>query len=194
VVLALAAEDGSKASVHNDRPRAQKACRELERRHGLRRLEARERSTGSRGIKPGEQRADARRLRDHGERGEHPERGSRHTLERIVRACATASRTESEFLRSLREHGLQLRPRYATGGTKKVVGYSVRLPGLSEGRDRMVWYGGGRLAKDLTLPALRSWGSGHGRRGQARWRSGTRGRPAGRARRPSGVLSSRSAA
>jgi hypothetical protein len=125
VVVALAAEDGTKASVDNDRPRTPKACRELEQRHGLRRLEAREQSTGSRGIKPGEQRADARRLRDHGKRGEHRERGSRHPLERIVRACATGSRNEAAFVRSLREHGLQVRPRYATGGTKKVVGCSV---------------------------------------------------------------------
>jgi hypothetical protein len=180
LVVALVAEDGSKASVHNDRPRAQKACREIEQRFGLRRLEARERGTGSRGIKPGEQRADARRLRDHGERGEHPERGSRHTLERIVRACATASRTESEFVRALREHGLQVRPRYAPGGTDRVVGYSVRLPGTGEGRDRMVWYGGGRLAKDLTLPALRrSWGQdGDGaKRALAEWNAWTAGAP-----------------
>jgi hypothetical protein len=39
------------------------------------------------------------------------------------------------------------------------LGYSVRLPGPSDGRDEMVWYGGGRLAKDLTLPAFRHcWG------------------------------------
>ena len=36
LVVTLVAEDGSKASVHNDRPRAQKACRELEQRFGLR--------------------------------------------------------------------------------------------------------------------------------------------------------------
>ena len=36
-----------------------------------------------------------------------------------------------------------------------VVGYSVRLPGADEGPRRSVWYGGGRLARDLTLPALR---------------------------------------
>ena len=155
LVVTLVAEDGSKASVHNDRPRAQKACRELEQRFGLRRLEARAREAGSRGLKHGEMAADRRRGRQLGDGGEHPERSSRQTLERIVRACATASHDESEFIRRLRDEGVKVRPRYAEGGTQKVVGYSVRLPGAELGARRTVWYGGGRLARDLTLPALR---------------------------------------
>jgi hypothetical protein len=155
LVVTLVAEDGSKASVHNDRPRAQKACRELEQRFGLRRLEARTREAGSRGLKHGELAADRRRGRQLGDRGEHAERSSRQTLERIVRACATASRDETEFIRRLRDEGVKLRPRYAEGGTDEVVGYSVRLSGREHGPRRSVWYGGGRLARDLTLPALR---------------------------------------
>jgi hypothetical protein len=158
VVVTLVAEDGSKASVHNDRPRAQKACRELEQRFGLQRLEARTRGAGSRGLKHGELAADRRRGRQLGDRGEHPERSSRQTLERIVRACATASRDESHFISRLRDEGIRYRPRYAEGGTDVVVGYSVRLPGADQGSQRSVWYGGGRLARDLTLPTLRrSW-------------------------------------
>ena len=108
IVVGLVAEDGSKASVHNDRPRAQRAARGLEERFGLRRLEARTRGTGSRGIRPGERMADTRRHRDHGPEGHQPEQGSRQTLERIVRGCATASRNESEFLRTLREYGVRV--------------------------------------------------------------------------------------
>jgi hypothetical protein len=155
IVVTLVAEDGSKASVHNDRPRAQKACRELEQRFGLRQLEARTRQAGSRGLKHGELAADRRRGRQLGDRGEHPERSSRQTLERIVRACATASRDESEFIRRLGDEGIRYRARYAEGGTDVVVGYSIRLAGADEGPRRSVWYGGGRLARDLTLPALR---------------------------------------
>jgi hypothetical protein len=156
LVVTLVAEDGSKARVHNDRPRAQKACRELEQRFGLRGLEARTRGGGSRALKHGEIAADRRRGRGVGERGEHPERSSRQRLERVVRACAGASRNESEFIRRLREHGLEARPRYAEGGTSKVVGYSIKLASSEHDRaSRAVWYGGGRLARDLTLPALR---------------------------------------
>ena len=135
LVVTLVAEDGSKARVHNDRPRAQKACRELEQRFGLRGLEARTRGGGSRALKHGEIAADRRRGRGVGERGEHAERSSRQRLERVVRACAGAARNETEFVRRLREHGLQARPRYAEGGTSTVVGYSVRLVG-GEARSR----------------------------------------------------------
>ena len=93
VVVALVAEDGSRASVHYDQPRAQNAARELEQRFGLRRLEARARGTGSRGVRAGERMADARRDRDHGAEGRAPERGSRQTLERIVRAARPRAAT-----------------------------------------------------------------------------------------------------
>jgi hypothetical protein len=138
IVVALVAEDGSKASVHNDRPRGQRACRELESRFSLRTLEARERGAASRGIEPGERYVDTRhRKRDHGEREEHPERGGRQTqtLERIVRAGATASRNERVRAPSPRA-GLGVRPRYARGDTEKVDGYSVRLPGRESGAGR----------------------------------------------------------
>ncbi len=180
VVVTLVAENGTKASVHNDRPRAQQACRELEQTFGLRRLEARTRQAGSRGLKHGELAADRRRGRQLGERGEHPEHSSRQTLERIVRACATASRDETEFIHRLRDQGIRYRPRYATGGTDVVVGYSVRLPGADEGPQRSVWYGGGRLARDLTLPALRrGWRQDQDAQGRAvgEWSSSTPQRP-----------------
>ena len=180
VVVTLVAENGSKASVHNDRPRAQQACRELEQTFGLRRLEARARQAGSRGLKHGELAADRRRGRPLGERGEHPERSSRQTLERIVRACATASRDETEFIHRLHDHGIRYRPRYAVGGTDVVVGYSVRFPGADQGPRRSVWYGGGRLARDLTLPALRrGWSQDLDaqRRAVGEWRTSTPLRP-----------------
>jgi hypothetical protein len=176
LVVTLVAEDGSKASVHNDRPRAQKACRELEQRFGLRRLESRTRDSGSRGLKHGELAADRRRGRQLGDRGEHSERSSRQTLERIVRACASASSDESEFIRRLGDEGICYRARYAEGGTDAVVGYSVRLPGADDGPRRSVWYGGGRLARDLTLPALRrSWGQDEAarQRAVAKWKPST---------------------
>ena len=185
LVVTLVAEDGSKASVHNDRPRAQKACRELEQRFGLRHLEARTREVGSRGIKHGELAADRRRGRGVGERGEHSEHSSRQTLERIVRACATASRNESEFVTRLRER-VDARARYKEGGRDQVTGYSVRLTGREHGPQQSVWYGGGRLARDLTLPALRrGWGQDEQARRDAvaEWTSSTAAKPPSTAER-----------
>ena len=60
---------------------------------------------------------------------------------------------EAEFVRLVRDADVLIRPRYAAGRTDVVVGYSVAerpVDGASP-----VWYGGGRLARDLTLPRLR---------------------------------------
>jgi hypothetical protein len=60
-----------------------------------------------------------------------------------------------EFVRRLRDANLAVRPRFAPGARDVVAGYSVGLRG-----DKVIWYGGGRLAADLTLPKLRaSWGT-----------------------------------
>jgi hypothetical protein len=157
LVVGLVAEDGSKAGVHNDRPRAQAACRQLEREFGLRELEARSRGAGERCIEPGEMESDRRRGRPVGDRGdgggERPEAGSRRTLERIVRACATAASDEADFVGRLRGEGVLWRARFGEGGRSEVVGYSVALP--ARDGERPVWFGGGRLSRELTLPRLR---------------------------------------
>ena len=48
VVVQLVDETASRRSVHNDRPRAQETCRELEQRHGLRQVEGRQAKRGAR--------------------------------------------------------------------------------------------------------------------------------------------------
>ena len=156
LVVVLVAEDGSKAVVHNDRPRAQAACRQLEREFGLRELEARSRGGGERSIEPGELESDRRRGRPVGDRrngDERPEGGSRRTLERLVRACAVAAGDEANFVATLRGEGVVVRARYEPGGTSKVDGYSVAL--RPPDGERPVWFGGGKLSRELTLPRLR---------------------------------------
>ena len=74
-------------------------------------------------------------------------------LERWVRAAASAAVDESDFLHHLQDEGVSVRPRFATGDRSRVVGMSVALP-TGDGQS-LIWHGGGRLAKDLTLPAIR---------------------------------------
>ncbi len=74
-------------------------------------------------------------------------------LERRVRAAVSAATDESDFLQHLREQEVAVRPRFATGDRATVVGMSVALP-TGDGQT-LIWHGGGRLAKDLTLPAIR---------------------------------------
>lgn len=142
-------EDGTKVSVHNDFIRAQRICRELEQEFGLERLDGEREQTAARGY----QRAEAELARKRGQ-----VEPARVTLEREVRAAAIASVDEAEFVRRMRDAGVLVRPRYASDRTDVVAGYSVALRPARGSGERPVWYGGGRLARDLTLPALRqSW-------------------------------------
>lgn len=145
IAVSLVREDGTKASVWNDRPRAQRLAGELERKYGLEVLESRGAGLGARGVQPAEL-AKARRVG-----AAEPVRVS---LARTVRGCAAAAGDEAEFVRRLRRAGVLARPRYASGRSDVVVGYSVaQKPTAGE---RPIWYGGGHLARDLTLPRLRS--------------------------------------
>ena len=142
-------EDGTKVSIHNDFVRAQRVARELEQEHGLEPLEGEQTRTAARGY----QRAEAELA---GKRG-LPE-PARATLEREVRAASMASGDEAEFVRRMRAADVLVRPRYASQRTDVVVGYSVALRPQRGSGEGPVWYGGGRLARDLSLPALRqSW-------------------------------------
>lgn len=179
LVVQLVREDGTKASIHLDHVRAQKACRELEVEHGLQRVDGAERGRASRGYDPAEREADARRRargRFEGARRAGTETRSwmslstldreslvaaqrradqpRWALARTVRACATASADEAEFVRRLRRQGVLVRARYADGTQDVITGYSVAAaPAKGE---RPIWYGGGHLARDLALPRLRA--------------------------------------
>lgn len=180
IALNVVREDGTKVSLHNDFARAQKAARQLEKECGLQVLPGSERGRSSRGYHPAEQVAAARRKargKFEAARREGTEERSwwalsvnereelvenqraadqpRWELARKVRACASASADEGEFVRRLRRQGLLVRARFAEGTQDVVTGYSVAIrPEFRE--ERPIWYGGGSLAHDLKLPRLRS--------------------------------------
>ena len=110
--------------------------------------------------------------RHSGEQQQQPDRGGeggavvepvapvevpRRRLERAVRAAASAASTEAQWLARLGELGVEVAPRWARGGDR-VVGYRVALADAPTQQDgsKAVWFGGGKLAHDLTLPALRA--------------------------------------
>lgn len=175
----LVREDGTKASVHNDFRRAQAAARALELEHGLEPLESAQAQRATRGYDPAEREAQARsRARAKYERTRTKQgkkvpswenlSGSerkthiaaelrsdqpRFLLSLKVRAASTASSSEAEFVRRMRRDGLLVRARFADGRTDVVTGYSVAE--RPEAGERPIWYGGGHLGRDLTLPRLR---------------------------------------
>jgi hypothetical protein len=140
LAVSLVREDGTKASTHGDYKRAQESCRELEVKYGLEQLST---VHSTRGYDRAEK---ATSVRD--EREMH-----RSSLARKVRASASSSATEGEFVRRARDTGMLVRPRYAKNTTDVIVGYSVaERPKQGE---RPIWFGGGTLASDLKLGALR---------------------------------------
>jgi len=144
VVVSLVRDDGTKADTWRDYARASAAAAELETRHGLTVIESRSLGRGSAGV-TGAEHNKAARLGQ-------PE-PARAGVARTVRAVAAASRDEAGFVGAVRDAGLLVRPRYATGGTAAVVGYSVAARPVAG--EPVVWFGGGRLDRDLTLPRLR---------------------------------------
>lgn len=140
----LVREDGTVARLGRDYATISKLCADMEARYGLYVVEGRE-TGGMPGAKRAETERAARGGRSEAERVE---------LARRVRAAAVASSSEAEFVRRLRAQGVAARPRYAKGDRRAVVGYAVALE-APEGQ-QYLWYSGGKLAHDLSLPALRA--------------------------------------
>lgn len=152
IAVNLIREDGTKASPWRDYKKAAAVCAGLETRFGLQHVPGR--ATGRNVPEPS--RADREISAASGE----PE-PLRTRLERKVRACAAAADSEARFIALARQHGLLTRPRYADDSHTRVTGYAVaerdgrRAYSSRTGKRGPVWFGGGTLATDLTLPRLR---------------------------------------
>jgi hypothetical protein len=82
-------------------------------------------------------------------------RAARVTLHREVCAAAAASSSEKDFFARLAAVGVLVRQRMSTRTPAEVTGYAVALAQHPSGTGGVVWFGGGKLAADLTLPKLR---------------------------------------
>ena len=145
IAASLVRLDGSRVETWQSKRTISRVCAEVERTYGLTVVEGR----AGRGM-PGLTRAELERT-DREQRAEPP----RITLARIVREASVASKDEAEFVRRLRGNEVLVRPRFETGANEAVIGYSVAVrPRVG---DTPIWFGGGKLAKDLTLPSLRQF-------------------------------------
>ena len=145
LVAVLARQDGARPRFWNDYYRVGEACRAAEQRFGLRRTAPRDRTAGSRST-----RAESEKARRQG-RSEPP----RITLRRAVSTAAAASSGEEEFFARLEQAGVVVRKRFSIRNPGQVTGYAVALPADTAGSGTPVWYSGGKLAPDLSLPKLR---------------------------------------
>lgn len=143
IVADLVREDGSRVNVWQDMPRSQKAALAVEQKHGLHVVQSRLASVGA-GSVPYTAGEAVRAVKT-----ELPV--ERLDLERRIRAAATSASTEAEFVRLARADGLLVRPFPPQG---KVTGYSAGLP--APAGEKQLFFAGGKLARDLSLPRLRS--------------------------------------
>ena len=176
-------DNGRRVHPYNDFYRAREACRAAERRFGLTPTGAADRAASVEQPTRAELEKAARRGRDE---------PSRVWLRRAARVAAVQAQDPEQFFRRLTDLGVLVLPRELPRG--HLVGYSVAAVGDLNARGLPVWFGGGRLAPDLSLPKLR-----------ARWRSappppapippapGERARP-GRAERAAAVADATTAA
>ena len=150
LVAMLARQDGRRPGVHNDRYRVREACLAAEQRYGLRRTAAGDRTAARQPGRAETGKASRRGLQE----------APRVTLRRQVSTAAASAASEQEFFTRLRQGGVLVRTRSSTRHPGQLTGYAVALPGDTTKAGEPVWYGGGKLAADLTLPKLRHrWGA-----------------------------------
>ncbi|NGO69279.1 relaxase/mobilization nuclease domain-containing protein [Streptomyces boncukensis] len=136
--------DGRRPRTHRDGRRAQAECRKIETEFGLRRLASGDRTAPR--TPTGAERAKARR------QGQPVT--ARQWLREQAYAVAAAVRTVDDYLTVLRSLGIQVRTRIGPD-TGEAIGYSLAAPGDTNANGEPVWYGGSKLAPDLSLNRLR---------------------------------------
>ncbi len=146
LVTTLARQDGSRPRIWNDFYRVREACQQAEHDLGLRATAPADRTAARRATRA-ETEQSARRGWD-----EPP----RLTLRREVSSAAAGARTEQDFYARLQKAGVLVRQRRSTIEPGAVTGYAVGQPQHTASGGGVIWYGGGKLAADLTLPKLRA--------------------------------------
>lgn len=153
IVATLTRQDGTKPRVSNDFHRLREACRRVEQQYGLRSTAPADRTAA---------RCPSRAETELAQRQARPE-PPRVTLRRAVTSAAATSADEAQFFARLRADGFLVREWFSDRNPGEITGYAVAVSGHVNAAGRPVWFGGGRLASDLTLPKLRHrWTSSTG--------------------------------
>jgi hypothetical protein len=164
LVATLVRQDRRTAWPWQDKRKAQTACRDLEDRYGLYRV-APPGKGSRRWPSPAEVNKAARLHAAASSRARPGRRASqaggrrpalREVLRRRVREVAAIATDEQDFFARLAHAGVRVKLRRSTRDPRQMTGYAVGLHGHATASGDTVFYGGGRLAPDLTLPQLRS--------------------------------------
>jgi hypothetical protein len=148
IVAMLARQDRQRVRLDFERLKVRKACLAAEERYGLESTAPGDRTAARRPSRAETEKAGRRGL----------DEAPRVTLRRQVTTAAGGAASESEFFARLEAAGVKVRKRFSAKNPGQVTGYAVALPGDTGKDGGPVWFGGGKLAADLTLPKLsRRW-------------------------------------
>ena len=151
LVAMLARQDGGKPSLSWERYKVRAACLAAEQRYGLRSTAPADHTASRCPTRAENEKATRRGL----------DEAPRITLRRQVTSAAAAAGSDQEFFARLDQAGLLVRKRFSVTSPGQVTGYSVALPADTTKDGGPVWYGGGKLAPDLSWPKLRQrWTTG----------------------------------
>jgi hypothetical protein len=145
IVAMLARQDRRRPRLDFERYRVREACRAAEERYGLRRTAPGDRTAARRPSRAESEKTARRGLTE----------PPRVTLRRHVSTAAAGAGSEQEFFARLTQAGVLVRPRPSTRNPGQITGYAVALPGDTAKDGGSVWYGGGKLAADLSWPKVR---------------------------------------
>ncbi|BBH67093.1 mobilization protein [Actinoplanes sp. OR16] len=145
IAATLVRQDGRVEPGRNDYLRCRSATRDLEERYGLKQTAPADRTAHRRPHPVEVNKAQRKGWRE----------TPRDELRRRVRVAAASATSRDEFFERLRAGGVLVRLRHSTKDQEQITGYAVALPGARTAGGDPVYYSGGRLAPDLTLPKLR---------------------------------------
>jgi hypothetical protein len=145
IAATLVRQDGRTETAFRDYLRTRAAAQDIERRYGLRQTAPADRTAVRRPTSNESRQATRQR------RAEAP----RDRLRREVRHAAAAADTENEFFDRLQQAGVIVKLRHSQQDNNQITGYAVALPDATTASGDPIFYSGGKLAADLTLPKLR---------------------------------------
>jgi len=161
VVATLMSQEGLRIWPRNDFYRAREASLAVEARYGLTPTSPADR-TGDRETTRAERRRHVDETHRRTARGLPPRPApDRVVLRSKVRAALAGAGSFAELSERLRRDGVLVKPRMSVQDPDEVTGYAVALRSSgAEAGVEPVWFGGGKLAPDLTFPQLQARWSG----------------------------------
>lgn len=144
LVVTLARQDGFRVNRDNDYHKAMQACRIAEQRYGLQVVPSGDGQVARETQRPEIEKSARVRL----------SAPAPDLLRSQIEQAAKGSDTTFGFVRRLQAGECLVKLRFSKIDPEQITGYSVALKGFNTAQGEPVWYSGGKLRANLSLPRL----------------------------------------